>query len=45
MDQMICVDDKVVNEIMNYGYVLTNLDKYHDNGEITEQLCLICIVK
>ncbi|MGB7969041.1 MAG: Fic family protein [Methanobacterium sp.] len=32
------VDDKVVNEIMNYGYVLTNLDKYHDNGEITEQL-------
>jgi len=34
------VDDKAKNEVMNYGYVLTNLDKYHDNGQITEQLLL-----
>ncbi len=34
------VDDKVKNELMNYGYVLTNLDKYHDDGIITEQLLL-----
>ena len=34
------VDDKVKNEVMDYGYVLTNLDKYHDNGKITEHILL-----
>ena len=32
------VDDNCKNDIINYGHVLTNLDMYHDNGEITGQL-------
>jgi Fic family protein len=32
------VDDNSKNEVVNYGHVLTNLDKYHDNCVITEQL-------
>ncbi len=37
------VDDVVDNEmnrVINYGNVLRNLDKYHDNGKITEKLLI-----
>lgn len=33
-------DDKGKNEVRDYGYVLKNLDKYHDNRRVTEDLLL-----
>jgi Fic family protein len=34
------MDDKEINHVMNYGHVLRNLDKYHDNGKVTEKLLI-----
>jgi Fic family protein len=34
------VDDDGMMEVTNYSHVLKDLDKYHDNGKITEELLL-----
>ena len=36
----VVVDDKSKNVVIDYGYVLKNLDRYHNNGEITEHLLI-----
>jgi Fic family protein len=33
-------NENEINEAINYSNVLMNLDKYHDNGKITEELIL-----